>query len=191
MKLIVRYSALALIFLAAPLTAVAQKEAKISLEASRSATMSAVVEAVNQETREVTLTSDGGSVSFVAGPEVRNLAQVEPGDLVFAEVVETVTVTVYDNAEGLQPGAGEIVSGARAELGAMPGGMVSDTMVITAVVEAIDLENNTFTLRGPQGGLRTFEAANPENLRKGEVGDLVVMTINESVGILVERPSAE
>ena len=55
---------------------------------------------------------------------------------------------------------------ARAEAGAMPGGAISDTLILTAVVEEIDLERNTFKLRGPEGNVREFAARDPENLRR-------------------------
>jgi hypothetical protein len=43
----------------------------------------AVVEKVDQNTREVRLrTADGRDLTVVAGPEVRNLAQVSAGDTV-------------------------------------------------------------------------------------------------------------
>lgn len=165
---------------------------KPAFSASRTMTMGASVEAVNQETREVTLkNAEGDTVTFTAGPEVRNLAQIEAGDQVLAEITEEVRVEVHPNPDGMEPGMGEVVAAARAEEGEMPAGAVSDTMVITAVVEEIDLEANTFKLRGPEGNVREFVARNPDNLRRSEVGDLVVITITESFGIMVERPTAD
>ncbi len=151
--------------------------------------MSAVVEAINQETREVTLTGpEGDRITMTAGDEVRNLAQVEVGDVVSAEVTENVTIEVFANPEGVQPGAGEFAAEAAAELGSKPGAAVMDTVVISAVVEEINLEMNTFKLRGPQGNIKEFVAQNPDNLRKADVGDLVVITITGAVGIVVESP---
>ena len=129
-------------------------------------------------------------MSFTASDDVRNLAQVEVGDKVFAELYEEVAIEVFDNPEGIEPGAGEFSAEGRAELGEKPGGGVMDTLVITAVVEAIDLENNTFRLRGPQGNIREFTARDPENLRRANVGDLVVITITQAVGIMVENPGS-
>lgn len=163
-----------------------------AFSASRTMTLGASVEAVNQETREVTLkNAEGDTVTFTAAPEVRNLAQIEAGDQVLAEITEEVRVEVHANPDGMEPGMGEVVAAARAEAGEMPAGAVSDTMVITAVVEEIDLDANTFKLRGPEGNVREFVARNPDNLRRSEAGDLVVITITESFGIMVERPTAD
>lgn len=167
-----------------------EKEEKPSLSASRTMTMGATVEAIDHETREVTLKGpEGNMVTITASPDVRNLAQVEVGDLVLAEVYEEVTIEVFDNPEGIEPGAGEMAAAARAEEGAMPGGAVMDTVVITAVVEEINLEANTFKLRGPEGNVREFTARNPDNLRRAAVGDLVVITVTQAMGIIVERPA--
>ncbi|MEM1081648.1 MAG: hypothetical protein AAGH65_08720, partial [Pseudomonadota bacterium] len=144
---------------------------KPSFSANRSMTVSANVIAIDHDTREVSLErADGSMVSFTAGPEVRNLAQVQPGDQVVAEMMEEISIQVYANPDDLPPGAGEIVAEARAEEGAMPGAGVVDTMVITAVVEAIDTEANTFKLRFSDDDVREFEAANPANLERSEVG---------------------
>jgi hypothetical protein len=168
------------------------KADKPSMAASRTMTMSAMVEAIDQETREVTLKgSSGEMVTITASPDVRNLAQVEVGDRVLAEVYEEVTIQVMDNPDGIEPGAGEFGAAGRAEEGQMPGGAIMDTVVITAVVEEINLENNTYTLRGPQGNIREFVARDPANLKKAAVGDLVVITITQAMGVLVEHPSGE
>lgn len=166
--------------------------AKLTFSASRTDTFSAQVTAINHETREVTLTgSNGESATFTASDAVRNLAQVQAGDLVVAEIYEEINASVYPNPDQLEPGVGEIAGVAAAELGQMPGAVAQDTMVVTAVVEAIDLEANTYTLRGPDGSVKTFEAMDPENLKKGAVGDLVVFSVTQAMGILVEHPGAE
>lgn len=165
---------------------------KPSMSASRTLTMGAMVEAIDQETREVTLKGpEGEVVTITASPDVRNLSQIEAGDSVLAEVYEEVTIQVFANPDGLEPDAGEFMAEARAAEGEMPGGAVMDTVVITAVVEEINLETNTFKLRGPEGNVREFAARNPDNLRRAEVGDLVVITITQAMGIIVERPATE
>lgn len=167
------------------------KADKPSFSASRTLTMGALVEAIDHDTREVTLVGpEGDQVTITASPDVRNLAQIEVGDAVIAEVHEEVSIEVFANPEGIAPNAGELVAEARAAEGEMPGASIMDAVVITAVVEEINLESNTFKLRGPEGNVREFAARDPENLRRAEVGDLVVITITQAMGIIVERPDA-
>jgi hypothetical protein len=164
---------------------------KPSISASQSMVVSALVEAVNQETREVTLRkSNGEAITFTAGDEVRNLAQISVGDHLIAEYVETVSIRVVA-ADGLEADAAEASVMARAEEGAMPGFAAMDALVVTATVEEINLEMNTFKLKGPDGVISEYTARNPDNLRRSAVGDLVVMTVTSAVAIVVEEKPAD
>ncbi|MFT5140137.1 MAG: hypothetical protein ACI9H8_001563 [Lysobacterales bacterium] len=159
---------------------------KISLFSSQSAQISAVVEAIDHETRVVTLRgAEGNAVTFTAGDEARNLGQVAVGDIVNAEVVQSMQIDVMTN-DGMEPMAAELAALGRTALGDMPGGVVVDTQVVTATVEEINLEANTFKLKGPDGEVNEFVARNPENLKKASVGDLVVITLTEAMALSVE-----
>ena len=159
--------------------------------ASQSLMITAVVEAIDQETRVVTLRGpQGNSVTFTVTEEARNLGQVEAGDLVDVEYLQEISIEVMANP-GLAPGAGELAVAARSPEGDMPGMAVVDTRVITATVEEINLEANTFKLKGPEGNVEEFTARNPENLKLADVGDLVVITYTEAMAIAVEHAKAE
>ena len=164
---------------------------KPSFSASQSMVVSALVEAVDQETRVVTLRkSNGEAITFTAGDDVRNLAQVSVGDQLTAEYVETISIMVMA-ADGLEAEAAEVAAMARAEEGDMPGFAAMDAVVITATVEEINLEANTFKLKGPDGAINEYTARNPQNLERSAVGDLVVMTVTSAVAIVVEEKPAE
>jgi hypothetical protein len=164
---------------------------KLSLSASHSESLSAVVDAVNHETREVTLTgSKGNTITFTASPDVRNLDQVNVGDRVFAELYEEVNISVQA-VNDAKPGAGQMQQISSAKKGDKPGAAVVGTTVVTATVEEINLENNTFKLKGPEGKVQQFTAENPENLKKAAVGDLVVITVTQALGIVVKAPEGE
>jgi hypothetical protein len=164
---------------------------KPSLSTSQSMMVTANVEAINHETREITLTGpESGSVTFIASEEARNLAQVSVGDTVIAEYVQSMSIEVFAN-EGYEPGAGEISVMGRSEVGDMPAMTALDALVVTAIVEEINIEANTFKLRGPSGLVKEYEARNPENLKKADVGDIVVITYTQGVAISVEKTAAE
>lgn len=162
-----------------------------SFHASQSMMVTAVVEAINHETREVTLKrSDGEVFSFVASEEARNLPQVSVGDIVNAEYVESVSIEVVAN-EGYEPEAAEAGAIARTEEGEKPGFAAIDTQIATATVEEINIEANTFKLKGVDGTVNEYVARNPDNLKRAKVGDLVIMTVTNAVAITVEKASAE
>jgi len=164
---------------------------KPAFSASQSMTVTALVEAIDHETRVVTVRkSDGEAITFTASDEVRNLAQVSVGDYLVAEYVETVSIEVMAN-DGMEAEAAEVSAMARAEEGEMPGVAAMEAMVVTATVEEINLETNTFKLKEPDGSINEYMARNPENLKLAEVGDLVVTTITASVAIVVEEKPAE
>ncbi len=164
---------------------------KPSMTTSQTVILTAMVEAINQETREITLRGpEGKTVSFVASEEAQNLGQVAVGDIVMAEYVQTMSIEVFAN-DGSEPGAGEIAVAGRSEKGEMPALTAIDALVVTAIVEEINIEANTFKLRGPSGEIKEYEAQNPENLKKAEVGDIVVITYTEAIALTVEKTTAE
>ncbi len=164
---------------------------KPSMSTSQTVILTAMVEAINQETREVTLRGpEGRTVSFVASEEAQNLGQVKVGDIVMAEYVQTMSIEVFAN-DGSEPGAGEIVVAGRSEKGEMPALTAIDALVVSAIVEEINIEANTFKLRGPSGAIKEYEAQNPENLKKAEVGDIVVITYTEAIALTIEKSTAE
>jgi Cu/Ag efflux protein CusF len=177
------------LLLVAGLAAAADQHAmdeKPSFFAKQSIQVTAKVEAINQETREVTLLrADGETISFTASDEARNLNMVRVGDIVNAEYEETLSIEVVAN-DGTEPEKLELAGMARAEEGQMPGMAAFDAQQVIATVEEINLEANTFKLKGPDGTVNEYVARNPDNLRKADVGDLVIITTTEAVAISVE-----
>ena len=162
-------------------------EDKPSISASQSITVTAVVEAINHETREVTLRrKDDTTVSFVASEEARNLDQVTVGDIVVAKYIESVDIRVVTVENAKAEAAAEVVA-ARTKKGEMPGVAGIETVVITATVEEINISANTFKLKGPKGNIKEYTARNPENLKKAAVGDLVIITLTKAIALTVEK----
>ena len=183
------FSLLAMLMLfAAPVWAGDEMDTdKPSIYASQRMMATAVVEAIDHKTREVTLRKeDGSTVTFVARKEARNLGQVQVGDIVVAEYIESISIEVVA-ANGATPEVDAGVLAARTEEGEMPGVAVVEAVVITATVEEINIEANTFKLKGPQGNINEYTARNPENLKKAAVGDLVIITYTEAIALTVEK----
>jgi hypothetical protein len=164
---------------------------KPSFAASQSMTVSAVVEAIDHETRVVTVRKpDGEAITFTASEEARNLDQVSVGDVLIAQYTETVSINVVAG-DGLEPEAAGAAALARTEKGEMPGVAAMEATVVISTVEEINVEANTFKLKGPDGVVTEYVARNPENLKRSEVGDLVVITVTEAIAIAVEKVPAE
>jgi pimeloyl-CoA synthetase len=164
---------------------------KPSFSASQSQMVTARVEAINHETREVTvLRADGETISFTASDEARNLDQVAVDDIIVAQYVSSISIEVIAN-DGMQAGALGLTTLERTEKGEMPGIAAVDTEVVVYTVVDINLEANTFKLEAGDGTVEEFSARDPDNLRRAEVGDLVVTTVTEAVAISVEPGPAD
>jgi len=190
----IQYISFIALSLAATVVFAANEDAMMdrpSFSASQSMTISAVVEAIDHETRVVTVRKpDGEALTFTASDEARNLDQVTVGDVLIAEYTESVSIKVMAN-DGMEANAAGASAMARTKKGEMPGFAAMDAAVVTATVEEINLEMNTFKLKGPDGTVNEYVARNPENLKRAAVGDLVVMTVTESVAITVEAQPAD
>ena len=169
----------------------ASADFKPSFSASQSMTATARVEALNHETREVTLLLEDGSLfTSSVSDEARNLGQVSVGDMVYAHYTESISIRVVEN-DGSEPESVVEEELARAAEGKMPGVAATESAVTTAIVEEINIDDNTFKLREPDGEIRQYRARNPENLRRANVGDKVITTVTTSVVITVEKQPAE
>ena len=163
------------------------RKEKPSIQSSQTMKVNALVEAVDYETREVTLRDSSGElINFVAGDELKNLAQMKAGDIVIAEYTESLYIDVFDD-QGSVPSESDFTVMGTAEEGQKPGLSAFDSYVVTATVEDINLENNTFKLKWPDESVEEFIAQNPKNLRQAEVGDLVVITRTVTMDISVEE----
>jgi Cu/Ag efflux protein CusF len=150
-----------------------------------SATVTATVVKVDQKSREVTLKGeDGKEFSFVAGEDVKNLAQVKPGDTVTATYAEALAYEVKKGGEMVGPAT--VVGGGAAEPGARPAAGIARQTTVTVMITAIDPKAPSVTFKGPQGNTRTIKVMHPEKLEGVSVGDTVQLTFTEAFGIKVE-----
>jgi hypothetical protein len=183
-----RLHAVAGFALAGFLASCASSDAQTSAMRETTISSTAVVESVDQTTRQVVLkTESGETVEVVAGPEVRNLPQLEVGDRVRFDYYESVAVEM---AEPTDPGTplGAIVTD-RAPEGAKPGGVVA--VVNSIVVEAVSYDPATAVavVRLADGTTRSIDV-HPDMqafAASRKPGDRVVVTITEAIAISIEE----
>jgi hypothetical protein len=150
-----------------------------------SATVTATVMKINQETREVTVkTEDGEEHTFVASEDVKNLAQVKPGDVITATYGEALAYEVKKG--GQVADVATVVGGGAAAPGSRPAGGIARQTTVTVLITAIDPKAPSVTFKGPQGNTRTIKVLHPEKLEGVSVGDTVQLTFTEAFAIKVE-----
>lgn len=149
-----------------------------------STTVTATVTQVDQKTRMVTVKAqDGQEYSFVAGPAVKNLAQMKVGDVVTATYTEALA---YEVKKGGTAGASTIGATAAAKAGGKPAGVAGRQTTVTVTITAIDPSVPSVTFKGPAGNTRTIKVLQPERLQGVSVGDTVDITYTEALAIKVE-----
>lgn len=146
----------------------------------------AVVEHVDQQTREVRLRgTDGQTVTVVAGPEVRNLAQLATGDVVRLTYYESVAARMAEPGEG-GPGSAAVLA-ARAPEGARPAGLVGGTVAMVVTMVAYNPATSVATFTTADGAtesvvvhpaMRAFAAAR-------HPGDRVAVELTRAVAVSI------
>ena len=148
--------------------------------------VSAKVTAIDTSNRKVTLLGpDGDKFTVKVGPEAVNFDQIRVGDLVNATVTEELVVYLDEEGASAPDGATGVV--ALAPKGAQPGGLVAETVQVTATVTAIDQTNRTATLQFEDGSSKSFPVRDDIDLSQRKVGEKVVFQVTEMIAISVEK----
>ena len=148
--------------------------------------VSARVTAIDTSNRKLTLLGPDGDKSTVkVGPEAVNFDQIRVGDLVNATVTEELVVYLDEEGASAPDGSAAVV--ALAPKGAQPGGLVAETVQVTATVTAIDQTNRTATLQFEDGSSKSFPVRDDIDLSQRKVGEKVVFQVTEMIAISVEK----
>ncbi len=145
------------------------------------------VTAVDPTKRTVTLEGPSGRVATVNAKNARNLDQVKVGDTVKIRYAEELAI--YVRKADAAPQATEATAVELAPKGQKPGGVVAETIEITANVEAIDYQTRAIALKGPLGNIRIFKVSDAvERFNEIKVGDQVVIRVTEAIALSVVKP---
>jgi hypothetical protein len=179
---------LALLIASPAVLAEAESTDKPYISTAQTVTLSAQIVAIDKENRVVTLKGPQGNERAIElGPEVKRLDEFEVGDIVIAEYLQELVIEVVAAEEGEEPGAGAIGAAARAPETERPGMIATETQVKTARVAEIDLENQTFKLDWGNGDVRQYVPRDPENLKRAEVGDMVIVAFTEALALQLQQ----
>jgi hypothetical protein len=145
------------------------------------------IESVNQASREVVLRGESGQLlHFVAGPEVRNLAQVRAGDRVVIAYREAIALAMARPGSVAEPQAA--VAAARAAPGERPAAAVGEAVRVRVRIVALNPAEGRVTFQGP-GGLRSvvLQDATLRAFAAGLApGDEVDVTLADALALSVE-----
>ncbi|HGY11213.1 MAG TPA: hypothetical protein ENK36_02465 [Desulfobacterales bacterium] len=150
-------------------------------------TIDAEVENINYETREVTLKdSEGKTVKITVEMSAGKLKNVKKGDLVAIEYLESVEISLV-SSDKLKAGVLGGAAVGTSDPEKKPAEVKVAQVNVILTIEKIDLKNELVTLKDAEGNIETVKARNPENLRKGKVGDKVIITVTKAIGYKVTK----
>ncbi len=186
-----RYAMLALAALSAgpAFAAGPREEHGIAFTRSRARTITAVVEAIDQTTREVTLRGPKGNrLTFQASERVKNLPQVKVGDLVTVDYYESLEIYV-SKPDGAA--SESYTTSASAKPGEKPAGYSESHNVTVATVKKIAKNKTSVTLKEMDGSTIVVLVKNEDNLEGVEVGDQVTIVTSEELAVSVKKAPAK
>lgn len=180
---------LAVLSLLLPITALAQSTApaapapKVTVTGARVVDKlggTATVASVDAAKREITLALENGdSFAFVASHDMRNFDKLKGGEKLDIDISEELSFFVT-TVPG-EPERVDRIDAVRSPKGDKPGAFIERRVVGSAVIEAIDYEKRTATLRGARRTVTIEVSSDVKNFEQAKVGDRVVMEFIQSI----------
>jgi hypothetical protein len=170
-----------------PVVAMGEKPARAMAE---EVSLTATVTAIDYDARNVTLEGpQGNSVTLHVSDDAYNFNQVKAGDLVDITYFESVAIQLTAGDLEATPSASKEKGMIRAPEGQKPEGVIYDVLTVKAVVEDIDYENRTVSLKGTSGNIVTVKVDDRvKNFNNVKKGDVVNAQYTEAMAISV-RPA--
>ena len=152
-------------------------------------TITASVEAINPESREVTLKGPlGNTVTFTVDQRVKRLNEVKVGDFVRADYYVSIAaelrkptpeeeknpIVLLDAAGKAPPGTSPAAGGLR-------------RFKVVTTIEGLDRPTQTITVKGPLGNYLTARVADPSRLTQMRIGETIVVTYTEALAVSLEK----
>ena len=152
-------------------------------------TITASIEAINQESREVTLKGPlGNKVTFVVDKRVKRLNEMKLGDLVQADYYVSVAAELRPpTAEEEKNPIVMLDAAGKAPPGTAPAAGGLRRFKVLTTIEGLDRPTETVTLKGPMGNLITARVADPSRLTQARIGETVVVTYTEALAISLKK----
>ena len=150
--------------------------------------ITATVEAINVDTRMVTLRSGDKVISFTVDKKVKRLNEFKVGDKIRARYYISLATDIREPTLEEKKNPLVVLEGAgKAPPDATPaaGGLRQIRAVVT--VEGIDRAAERVTLKGPRGKIVTVHVLDPSRLDMVSLGSTVIVTYTEALAVSLEK----
>jgi Cu/Ag efflux protein CusF len=144
------------------------------------------IEAIDKTARLVTLKGPDGMLDTVAvGPEVKRFDELKVGDKVTFRYYDSLVYQIRKPGDPTTPRPTGETSVVRST-GPKPGATISEQMMATVKVKAIDEKVPSVTVESEDGRTLSFKVDDKKNLKGVNVGDKVEITYTSAVMITVK-----
>ena len=159
-----------------------------AITSERGQIYSAIVTKIDAKNRVVTFKNKDRELDIVAGPEVKNFAQIKVGDRLDVQYALAVAIELVKTKNNDVRGR-EVTSDTQtAKAGDKPGMVKTNIVKTTASVVAIDQKKQIVTLKGPKGNVVDDKVENPALLKGITTKDQVYVTYAEAIAAVVSTP---
>jgi Cu/Ag efflux protein CusF len=148
------------------------------------------VKSIDAATRHIVVTNpEGVDITMKVPDSVRRFSQIKVGDSIKATYTRETELIISNGNAPLPPDVDATVA-ARVKKGTLPAGSVSNHIVVTGAVLAIDTTNHTLRIVSPQGGevhtVYVRQADRQQAMTKLKVGDKITAYVTESLAISLQ-----
>jgi hypothetical protein len=188
-KLKLIYFAAGLLALLVPLRAERPSHGEMKAEDDMLVTMTAKVQAVDLEKRELTLKGPLGDVADVTVDKaVERLDEIKPGDEVTAKYYLSMAAELREpTAQEKEKPITIVEAETRAPKTDAPAAKSLRLIKVVATVEGLQRPTRLVTLKGPRGKFLTVKAKDVDRMEKLHLGDTIVVTFTEALAVSVQK----
>jgi len=160
-----------------------------SREAGVLVSVTATVESINQDTRELTLKGPlGNSVTLTVDKRVKRLNKVKVGDEVTADYFVSLAAELRKPTPEEEKNPIQVVEVAgKTSADAPPGAGAMRQYKVVTTIEGLDRPTQTVTVKGPMGHYVTARVKRPEVLNEMQLGENIVVTYTEAMAVSLHK----
>jgi len=155
-------------------------------------TLTAKIEALNLETRELSVKGPGGNVyTFTVDPKVTRLGEFKVGDGITVDYYASLAAELRaPTAEELKEPLVVLKDAGKADASSAPAAGAYRIIRAVVSIEGLDRPTGTATVKGPRGKYVVIQVRDPAVLPKLKIGDTMVVVYTEAFAVSLEKAPA-
>ena len=155
--------------------------------------VTATVQAIKPETRELTLKGpEGNVVTITADPRVKRFDEIKVGDKITATYYASLEAELREPTEEEKATPFSILEDkVRTPAGTTPAGGGLRVVKAVVTIEGLDRTTRSVTFKGPRGNTTSVKVKDPTALERANIGDTVVITYSEALAVELRKADSE